>query len=759
MSAAENENPPWWLAIRDTLQPMSLTDDGTLVIDDAYFENHVRTAALDDPFHDPDPRVAALQRHLYHIHYARIESVDADSPTWQADDLSPLSSGPWRVLEQLAHGALVAQRDMLVRRLEAGEYLYDGVPARPIRGSVVMRQRARASRVLDPSFQYLFGEAEADAQSDAATVRYYFAARVEHLEALVRWLTSRLDAACVPFQLKYPAQQSDLLRSDAVVLYVGARYAALVHRVIEQHARSLRRWVRAVTPLWALELLPGVAFAQDPASDDSFGGSRCRALARGLLNAATSAAEPASVIAHVQDAFVDAGIDWDFPHLEQGDPFGLRALRFEAADDHRTSRGTLTSATTLESTALEHAARIGRHLCANALWHGDRCTWITDDVEDVDGRQVLFTRTMNGNLYDGTLGIASFLVPLAAATGETIFADVAAAALRHALHHPAANEASLYEGRLGVVAGGLTLAKALGDAKLAHDYGEEAARLITILPEATNDADLMHGMAGAILCLLQIARDMPQRAAAAIDVARSYGRALSALAQRSSHGWHWPANGAPLGLCGLSHGNAGIAVAFAELERIDPDATWRDALNATLAYEQYWFLPAQGNWPYLFAEDAQSFDDHPQSCGMAWCHGAPGIALSRLALWRITRDAMFLESATTALQTIAADLSRSVPAAGTNDSLCHGPLGNADILLTAAHVMDDAQWRDVAARTARDAIARHEAGSAWESGLGIANGTSDGLMLGVAGTGYFLLRLAQPTVPMAVLLPFVPALV
>lgn len=755
MSAAAYENPPWWLAIRDSLKPMSCADDGTLAIGDARFENHVRTAALDDPFHDPDPRVAALQRHLYHVHYARIENVDADSPTWQADGLQPLRSGPWRVLEQLAHGALVAQRGMLVRRLEAGEYLYDGVPARPTRGSMVMRQHARASRVLDPSFQYLFGEAEADAQSDAATVRYYFAARGEYLEALVRWLTSRLDAARVPFQLKYPAQQSDLLRSDAVVLYVGARYAALVHRVVAQRARSLRRWTRTVTPLWALELLPGVAFAQDPASDDSFGGSRCRALARGLLNAATSGNESADVVAHVREAFVDAGIDWDFPHLEQGDPFGLRALRFETAG----GRAAPAAATTPESAALEHAARIGRHLCANALWHGERCTWITDDVEDVDGRQVLFARTMNGNLYDGTLGVASFLVPLAAATGETIFADVAAAALRHALHHPAADAASLYEGRLGVVAGGLALAKSLGDAKLVRDYGEEAPRLIAALPEATTEADLMHGMAGAVLCLLQIARDIPQHAAAAIAVARRYGRALCALAQKPGRGWHWPANGAPLGLCGLSHGNAGIAVAFAELERVDSDAAWRDALNATLAYEQYWFLPAQGNWPYLFAEDAQSFDDRPQSCGMAWCHGAPGIALSRLALWRITRDGAFLESATTALQTIAEDLSRSAPAAGTNDSLCHGPLGNADILLTAAHVLGDARWRDIAARVAREAIARHEAGSAWESGLGIANGTSDGLMLGVAGTGYFLLHLARQAVPLPALLPFVPALV
>jgi lantibiotic modifying enzyme len=460
----------------------------------------------------------------------------------------------------------------------------------------------------------------------------------------------------------------------------------------------------------------------------------------------------------VRDAFLDAGIDWDFPHLEQGDAFGLRTLRFEAADQDRPRHTTAAAAAALENAALERASHIGRELCADALWHADRCTWLTDDVEDANGRQMLFTRTMNGNLYDGTLGVASFLVPLAAATGEAAFAEVAAAALRHALQHSTTSDASLYEGRLGVVAGGLVLSEALGEAKLAHDYREEASHIIATLPEATTDADLMHGMAGAVLCLLQIARSIPQSAGAAMDVARGYGHALCALARRSDKGWHWPANGAALGLCGLSHGNAGIAVAFAELERVDSDTVWRDALKAALAYEKHWFLPSQGNWPYLFAEDAQSLDDRPQSCGMAWCHGAPGIALSRLALWRITRNAAYLKSATIALQTVASDLSRPAPTAGMNDSLCHGPLGNADILLTASQVLDDPQWRDAAARAAREAIARYATDPTWQSGLGVDDGTSAGLMLGVAGTGYFLLRLAQPTVPLSALLPFVPSL-
>jgi hypothetical protein len=80
---------------------------------------------------------------------------------------------------------------------------------------------------------------------------------------------------------------------------------------------------------------------------------------------------------------------------------------------------------------------------------------------------------------------------------------------------------------------------------------------------------------------------------------------------------------------------------------------------------------------------------------------------------------------------------------GYNHSLCHGDLGNLDLLLEArlrlgrADLQSDIQ--DIAARIVADMRQ-----NGWRCGnpLGVE---SPGLMTGLAGIGYELLRLAEPT--------------
>jgi lantibiotic modifying enzyme len=78
---------------------------------------------------------------------------------------------------------------------------------------------------------------------------------------------------------------------------------------------------------------------------------------------------------------------------------------------------------------------------------------------------------------------------------------------------------------------------------------------------------------------------------------------------------------------------------------------------------------------------------------------------------------------------------------GTNHSLCHGDLGNLDLLLQAAAVVGG-RWKQEAQRMAGiilESIRQH----GWLSGvpLGVE---SPGLMTGLAGIGYGLLRAAFP---------------
>ncbi len=681
--------------------------------------------------------MAALQQHLYRWHYAVFDSsAGGRSEVWQPDTAPPLVSGPWQVLEQLRDGALIAQCGSLVRRLEPGEYLFDGTPARAGRRSVIMRQRPRWSRQLDPAFQYLFGETESDACTDEAMVRYYFAPQPAQLGRLVTCLQHALDQARLPFSLKYPLEPQALSRRDAVVLYVGARHAHALHARLAALLPEFSRWLRPVHALWTEALSPGLSFAQDPAGDLSFGESRCRALAQGMLDAARANDDDA--LSHVQASFAAAGIDWQAPHLEVDDEdrFGLRQLRFVSA----RSKASTAEPAVVDERLWQESLAIGNQLCADALWYGQACTWITDDADDEQGRLAAFARSMNGSLYDGSLGVAAYLAQLAQHSGDRVHRDTAVGALWHALRQPAASSISLYEGRLGVVSQGLQLARQLEDSSLLEGYLQAAGELLDRLPDGETDTDLMHGLAGAVLGLLTIAQEAPSLAARSRLQAVRYGEQLIALARRTPHGWHWPADDRALGLCGLSHGTAGIALAFAALQRAAPDPAWLQAVRGALDYEAYWYLPQQANWPYLFPEDAGSFDDRPEHCGMAWCHGAPGIALSRLALWHLSGDDAYQQAALAAFDTVAHDLQSSPGQAGDSYTLCHGPAGNADMLLDAARHLARPAWEQLARQVARQGVERQS--GRWRSGLGVADGYAQGLMLGLAGTGYFLLRCA-----------------
>jgi lantibiotic modifying enzyme len=121
---------------------------------------------------------------------------------------------------------------------------------------------------------------------------------------------------------------------------------------------------------------------------------------------------------------------------------------------------------------------------------------------------------------------------------------------------------------------------------------------------------------------------------------------------------------------------------------------------------------------------------------MAWCYGAPGVALSRLAAAEACGEPFLRQDLDRAL---AATRARGF---GYNHSLCHGDLGNLDVLLLAARRLADPELeREVARRATSvlDSLERHGPLCGTPSGI-----ESPGLMNGYAGIGYGLLRLAFP---------------
>jgi lantibiotic modifying enzyme len=137
-----------------------------------------------------------------------------------------------------------------------------------------------------------------------------------------------------------------------------------------------------------------------------------------------------------------------------------------------------------------------------------------------------------------------------------------------------------------------------------------------------------------------------------------------------------------------------------------------------------------------------------------WCHGAAGIALSRLRAYEILGDPALLDEARIGLATTLQAVRRAGSTTPTDYSLCHGVLGQVDVLLEGLpHLStDDAIVRQLLERVLQNGATHAKRHGRWPCG-DPAGSESPGLMLGLAGIGYAHLRLAAGRTVPSVLLP------
>ena len=174
------------------------------------------------------------------------------------------------------------------------------------------------------------------------------------------------------------------------------------------------------------------------------------------------------------------------------------------------------------------------------------------------------------------------------------------------------------------------------------------------------------------------------------------------------------------------------------------EVRFRNAAEEAFRYERSFYSAENENWPDF--RDFLRPPGSPPAFGVAWCHGAPGIALSRLRAWRVTGALEAREEAGIALRTTRRAL-ESPGAASTGFSLCHGCAGNADVLLEGHRDLGTQELREVAEKIGHAGIEQFESARfPWPCGVPGAGETAS-LMLGTAGIGYFYLRLADPAVP------------
>lgn len=390
---------------------------------------------------------------------------------------------------------------------------------------------------------------------------------------------------------------------------------------------------------------------------------------------------------------------------------------------------------------LAAACRIGDRLCKLAVgdWRG--VNWV--GVTFMQENQWFLASTLP-DLYDGNAGIILFLSYLGMVTGNTHYSDIAESA-----YVTMYKQVERLEGRqqaVGVFEGlgsVIYLLSHLGTIWNDPTLLAEAHRLAKRLPdpiEKDTAPGLLSGSAGCILSLLSLYHVSPEPEILAI--ALMCGDHLLEKARPAKDGQAWESSISAEPPTGMAHGTAGCSLSLFALAAISGEERFHRLALATLAYERSVFSPQAQNWPD-FLEPGKSAaarhttltTDNGMSYQATWCHGAPGIGLSRLASLPYIDDEKIREEIAIALKTTVASF-------GLNHSLCHGDLGNLETLLVATQILDD-PWCQEQFHHFKGLILDSIETEGWLTGAPSGIETP-GLMTGLAGIGYELLRLAEP---------------
>jgi lantibiotic biosynthesis protein len=697
----------------------------------------------------------------------------------------------WQVVQIGVEGEVQARKGECHRAPVPGEFLFDARPGvRPQIGDSISIRVTRESTLLQYGFYYCFSDQIPDQFEEFNSVRFYFNLRPEGAPTLLRELSGRLNRFQVPFRFKCPVCPSLFDRRDSGVLYVPWRFLQIASRCVAELLPSVEEFLEDDVPLFTKQVHRGVSMAEDPGELRSFGQYRCGLMAEGIVDAWQSEQEESTVV-HCEEAidlrFQKAGVTLQQPWLNPGSQDFLelprRAETFSSTVAVQEIRRSESSVTTRRETAkpevrsvefLQAADRIGSRICRDAMWSGELCNWLEWESEPIRGTWLPVYRALGSSsvfplsgvsLYSGTAGVSLFLARLFRFTDDSLHRESAIGSASQVLDQvkllserplDSALPTAFYTGWLGAAWALTEVGRETGCDELIESGMLEVKKVASVDPR-TPQTDVINGSAGLIVALIDLANRFGSTDL--VDVALRHGEFLLKTAQQSEIGWSWETLSVPVhhNLTGYGHGVSGIVCAMAELYRVTCDERFANAVQEGLRYESHYFSPDDGNWhdhrTDVAAEDESAFQ-------FGWCHGAPGVGMSRLRLLELGFDSKLIRrDLQAATQTTLAKLSYENAAGQNAFCLCHGLAGNSELPLLLA------ETQAVGLETDRDQLLRHvdevartgielfdKTGMPWPCNTA-ATGETPTLFNGMSGLGYFYLRAFSPgDVPSVMLL-------
>jgi hypothetical protein len=604
-------------------------------------------------------------------------------------------------------------------------------------GAIVSVSRAATLPRLSPGYLMVIGGRPLKSRD---LLRFYWNIVPRAAPLLMKVVPEALHAVGIPFNLKTLNSPKQYARADAAVLYLRQGDACEAVDALRQCYRRLSAFMDPDIPAMTWPIAKGLGAAEDPGTGESFGMSRCRLIAEGLMEAhASGVTSDALRIEAVRRKFEAERLSLERAHLRAGSQGHWCSLNANWTNSPRRRR----RADTADPGHLAEAILSG--IASRAVWHDGQCTWMGAPNEQAENGSVRRVVPLDGSHYGGTAGISLVLSEMAATGGSRQMKTTALGALRHAVRNVVRAESgvsplSAYTGAIGTAWVAACIARLL-----ESEEAEAAARAllddIVAAPRRDSEVDVLVGVGGGAMALASLCRlGHRDRARPLLEECVSQ---ILAAARPQSAGIAWPTPSEPRRqpLTGFSHGAAGIAaslaIAYAELG----EECCLEAAFAAVNYEQSFFDASYRNWP----DFRLSRGGVGREYSAFWCHGAPGIALSRLILAEVTGRKEFRVQASRALETTVDAIRADMRLPGASHCLCHGLPGNLLILHSAIARIEGSRqeaWRTILA-SGLESLAADYAPRAPTLPRNPADAGTPALFLGEAGLAYCLLAMTS----------------
>ena len=387
---------------------------------------------------------------------------------------------------------------------------------------------------------------------------------------------------------------------------------------------------------------------------------------------------------------------------------------------------------------LEIAEKIGNYILEKAdkgILEGrpDYC-WMnfTPVGEEVINYQY---KPVEGDLYSGNSGIALFFLYLAELTQKKKYMDAVHACMNSVIYKmkrigkESAYLIGPYNGLSGYLYVCSKVYQCTGNIFYLQLVKEGLQLLGQIYARDTN-FDMISGSAGALKVLLSIEKTIEEEEIQAIC-----GEEIDLLVQHlydhaielENGGIAWKSGLNDHIYVGYAHGSCGIEEALSSVYEQHPGEKIMKMITASGKFVDSQYDKNMENWRSVKGRDGVS---------NAWCHGAPGILYTRVRQMEVFGDNPELQR----------DIRRALVSSikyglGNHICYCHGDIGNLELIKYAAKAMGDGELVRMCDHTyAKIALS-------FEEYITTRKILPYGLMLGLSGIGYSLLRQISENVP------------